>query len=332
VIPQGEMPAKCEKLTTVGASAPAVFGGEEMKARRSIRIGKTAFTLIELLVVIAIIAILAAMLLPALARAKAAAKQTSCINNLRQIGIAMALYVVDNRGYPGSYSPQGQTSPYEAPNSYVWMSRILNYMGNNNNRKVFWCPAANVAAQWDTNVNLIPGTKRTTLGAGSDPWAVTPNSRFSIGYNDWGLGNAPQMQLSSPGAALGLGGDVSGLYTHGKMKDTSIVAPAQMIALADTRALDVSGMSDNSSWEANLDPTDTTSSTQGQLPSNRHNYKTDIGFCDGHAEKAIRNDVIDPSTASTWRPRWNNDNKPHNELTWSKLPANSPAAKLDPSY
>lgn len=119
----------------------------------------TAFTMIELLAVIAIIVVLAAILFPVFARAKAQAKQTVCVSNLRQIGDAITLYMNDNDGlFPSAVDPSDKYDPqiwsqfpaFEARIPYMpMMNQVLQPFIKSN--EIFHCPSDTGMQVLDTN-------------------------------------------------------------------------------------------------------------------------------------------------------------------------------------
>ena len=122
-----------------------------------------AFTLIELLVVIAIIAILAAMLLPALARAKESGKRIACLNNLRQLSLGTQMYVSDSQGF---YPPRSNTER--------WPSKLFDSYGRN--VKLLLCTT-------ETKDPVSNGSSTSNNVADA-----APRSYFINGWNDYFVG------------------------------------------------------------------------------------------------------------------------------------------------
>lgn len=135
---------------------------------------RRGFTLIELLVVIAIIAILAAILFPVFARAREKARQTSCLSNIKQIGLALMMYSED---YDERYPCTGG----------AWWSPLMPYVKN---AQVFRCPSLNDgSADSDYTMNglVAHGTPMSKFGRPAEQICIAEraNGCTYVGYHPW---------------------------------------------------------------------------------------------------------------------------------------------------
>ncbi len=140
-----------------------------------------AFTLIELLVVIAIIAILAAMLMPALQRAREAARQTSCSSNMRQIGQIFTMYQLNWNGYsPATRAPDGSANPLQADEDDLTIIHEMYYPSI----EFLICPSA--TPQPPDRVNFYHMSYFHSRAGGlwtGDGYAWNPNGEYSFSDN-----------------------------------------------------------------------------------------------------------------------------------------------------
>ncbi len=283
-----------------------------------------AFTLVELLVVIAVIGILAALLLPALNRAKLAAEATACQSNLRQQGVAVIMYVQDSGYYPPYAGPlyPNPNQPSELDQK-LWPDFIQPYLKSQwpadastvggkppgTRRGVFACPSYNkMGGVYHIYTQGYDGAYAYNRGA-----ALTiPNSLDSVSL--YGIGSLDIQQGIQ-------GGPVS------PVPESAVLKPSELIGIGDSEILSVVGASSTeitgqigfpffqiplmrNQFDQPADPQSFPLSAADRAMVSRHGGRWMMLLGDGHCENGRLSAFFNWNNDVTLK-RWSRDNQTH---------------------